>query len=407
MIDDTRISGRLAWWLWALFFLNLLARGDGYFVFPQTLDPDVVRGIALAHALVLCATGAWLVQYLFAAPGAAESPFGQARTHVLILGSMALVVILHLLQARRFADAGYITSYPALLLCLGTSLALLAFVWKASPLGAILSSALALKLYPIAMFPITAKRSDMLPIIDQALHSFVGGDTIYQRYLLDNGILTPNVRFPGVVAAYLPAFLLGVDLRVTLLASEVAFFGLAAWRWRRHPLFLPGCALLGFFPYWHLRHELYETPFWVVLLATVFAIDRGCSLLIQVPFLALLLTFHQWGVLLTPLLLIYAARRNSLPRAAALGVAAGLLAVPVIWLFCRGDFTGFVWNTFGYYSAVLHEYMTVSFPPGSMSFTPWIAHNMGAAGVPVISAGAQVAIVALAALTLTSLPRLS
>src|SRR5262249_17203790 len=178
----------------------------------------------------------------------------------------------------------------------------------------------------------------------------------------DNGVLTPNVRFPGVVAAYLPAYMLGLDLRMTLLASEVAFFGLAARRWGRHPLFLPGCALLAFFPYWHVRHELYDTPFWVVLLLTVLAIDCGCSLLVQVPLLALFLGFHQWGVLLAPLLLIYAARQTSFVRAGTLGVAAGLLAVPMIWLFCRGDFTGFVSATFGYYSTVLHEYMTASFP---------------------------------------------
>src|SRR5262249_41378351 len=202
--NDTRTTERLAWWLWGLFFLNLLARGDGS-SFLRTVDPEILRGIVLIQALILCATGAWLVWYLFGATTSDVSEFGHVRTRTLILASVALIVILHLLQARRFADAGYRTSYPVLLLCTGTSLALLAFVWKASPLAAILSSALALKLYPIAMFPITAKRLDMLPIIDQALHSFVGGDTIYQSYLLDNGVLTPNVRFPGVVAAYLPA----------------------------------------------------------------------------------------------------------------------------------------------------------------------------------------------------------
>ena len=141
--NDTWTRGRLAWWLWALFFLNLVARGDGYFFLPQTVDPDIVRGIALTQAVFLCATGAWLVHYLFEVPVAAEPPFGRAGTRALILGSMTVVVILHLLQARRFADAGYVTSYAALFLCLGTSLALLTFVWKLSPAGAILSSALA------------------------------------------------------------------------------------------------------------------------------------------------------------------------------------------------------------------------------------------------------------------------
>lgn len=157
------------------------------------------------------------------------------------------------------------------------------------------------------------------------------------------------MRFPGLIAVYLPAFLLGADLRFTLLASEVGFFALAAQCWRRHALFLLGCAFLAFFPDGHLRHELYETPFWVVLLALILAIDRSSPLPLQVTLLAVLCS-HQWGILLAPFLLVYAGRRRSFLQAAALAGMSALLAVPVAWFFSRGDLREFAWSTFGYLS---------------------------------------------------------
>jgi hypothetical protein len=401
-----RLRG-LAGWVWALFFLNLLARGDGYFFLPRTVDPDLLRAIALGQTIILMGTGAWLVGHILAGRGADPPAFGKAGILAMVVGSMALVVALDLAQARRFADAGYATSYPALALCVAGSLAALGALWPRWPLAAILCSAVLLKLYPIAAFPITARRSDLLPIIDRALQALWSGQSVYQSFLLDNGVLTPNVRFPGLIAAYLPPFLLGVDLRFTLLASEVAFFALAAQRWRQHVLFLPGCAFLAFFPYWHLRHELYETPFWVVLLALILAIDRNASPGLQVTLLAALLISHQWGVLLAPFLLVYASRRRSFARATGLAAMAGLLAVPVAWFFSRGDLTGFAWSTFGYYSTMLSDYIAGnSFPPGSMSLTPWLAPALGAAGVRTVNAAAQLALLVCAVISLTSLPRL-
>jgi hypothetical protein len=398
---------RLAWWIWALFFVNLLARGDGSFMVPRTVDPDLLRAIALGQTLILIATGAWLVRQVLSGEGADPPGIGKTGILAMVLTSMALVVILDLAQARRFAHAGYATSYLALALCVSGALGVLLGMWRRWPLLAIMASAVVLKLYPIAVFPITARRSDLLPIIDRALHALWSGQSVYQRFLLDNGALTPNVRFPGLIAAYLPTFVLGVDLRFTLLASEVAFFALAAWRWRRHPLFLPGCALLAFFPYWHLRHELYETPFWAVLLALVLAIDASAPLGLQVVLLAMLLCAHQWGLLLAPFLLMYTGRQHSARRAVALAGLAALLAVPVVWLFSRGDFAGFAWSTFGYYGSVLRDFIAErSFPPGGMSLTPWLAQAGGAAGVRTVNAAAQVVLLALAAAALTSLPRL-
>lgn len=56
-------------------------------------------------------------------------------------------------------------------------------------------------------YPVTAKRSDMLPIIEAAIRSLFKGENIYHYYLLDNQVSTQIVRFPGIVAAYIPAVL--------------------------------------------------------------------------------------------------------------------------------------------------------------------------------------------------------
>jgi hypothetical protein len=392
-----------------LFFVNLQIRGDGYFLLPRTIDPDLLRSVVLLHTLVLCLTGGWLVAYVARDHRSRSEAVGHSTSMpvVVVLVGVLVIPVLHVVQARRFAEAGYTTSPMGLLLAVAASLALLAALWRASRFWAMVTAAMTLKLYPIAVFPITAKRSDLLPIIDHALRSLWAGTNVWQRYVLDNGILTPNVRFPGVISAYLPAFLLGADLRFVVLASEIAFFAVVRARWGRHPLFIPGCALLLFFPYWHLRHDLYEAPFWVLLVLVILAIDRPVRLALQIPLLAGLVSFHQWGVLLAPYLLVYAARRSSPAQSALLGLTSILLAFLAVWCFSRGDLASFLASTIGSYDAVLRDFtVNRSFPPGSMSLTPWIVGWAGATGVRLINGGAQVVLVSLAAIWLVSLPRL-
>jgi hypothetical protein len=94
-------------------------------------------------------------------------------------------------------------------------------------------------------------------------------------------------------------------------------------------------------------------------------------------------------------------------RAAALGGIAALLAVGVVWLFSRGDFTAFAWSTLGYYSSVLQDFVASrSYPPGELSITPWLGEALGAPGIRAVNAAAQVVVLLFAVIALTSLPRL-
>jgi hypothetical protein len=84
-----------------------------------------------------------------------------------------------------------------------------------------------------------------------------------------------------------------------------------------------------------------------------------------------------------------------------------LLAFLAVWCFSRGDLASFLASTIGSYDAVLRDFtVNRSFPPGSMSLTPWIVGWAGATGVRLINGGAQVVLVSLAAIWLVSLPRL-
>ncbi len=361
----------------------------------------------LLQTLALCVLGGWLITTLLRDIVPRQAAPTWLTPRVLALASLPVIVLLHVVQAKRFASFGYANDYRSMGVLLLASLVVLAALWRTNRFAALLGSALVLKLYPILHYPITAKRSDMLPIIDEAIRAFLNGENVYRFYLLDNGVQTPNVRFPGLIAAYVPAHLLGLDPRFTLLVCEAVFFLLVYRRWGARPLFLPGFALLAFFPYWHYRHELYEAPFWVALLLLVIAVADDAHFALRALLLGIVVCFHQWGVLLAPLVLVYAMRKTSVVEAASLAVIASVLGLSVVHLFCRGAWEAFTFHTFRYYSDMLAGFVANdSFHDASMSFTRWIGKLGGAAGVQLANVGGQVLVIAGAWFRLGSLTRL-
>jgi hypothetical protein len=207
--------------LLAVFFLNLLVRGDGYYPFSQSVDPHLFSFVVLLQTLILIVCSVWTASLLIGT----GSPVGwigmSDRTQLVLVGSsVALIGVLQLLNARRFAEFGY-AGRPVLLvaLLLGASLTL-ALLWRKNRFYGILLADLILKAYPLVCFPITAKRSDMLPVIREAARSMLAGENIYRNYLLDNGVWTQMVRFPGLVISYAPATLFHVDPRLVTLAGH-------------------------------------------------------------------------------------------------------------------------------------------------------------------------------------------
>ncbi len=391
----------------ALFFANLLLRGDGHFPFAKTVNPALFDTVVLCQTGVLVACSAFLIARIL---GPAERVERDAATGRWLLAgalaSVALIGVLHLLGARRFAEFGY-AGRPALLAALaGVAVVALAALWRRSQAAAILAAALPLKLYPLACFPIASARSDMLPILQAAGRALLAGENVYRSYLLDNGTWTPMVRFPGLVMAYAPAALLHVDPRLVTLAAEALFFLLVWRRFRNNPLFPVGLVLLALSPYWHFRHELYEAPFWVVLTVLLLAMERRARPA-EVAAFAVVVATHQWGVLFLPFVALYLARNRS--RAYGVSTAAVALGVGalVVLAVSRGDPAAFWGETMSSYASTIALWTRgASFPPVSLYLTPWIAALGGAAAVRVAPVVGAAAVLVWAWRRLRSLPDL-
>jgi hypothetical protein len=393
--------------LLALFFANLIVRGDGHFPFAKTVNPALFDAVVLFQTAILLACSGLLLALILGRSVTVERVAASNRWQLAgALASVALIAVLHVLNGRRFAEFSY-AGRPLLLGALGAgaAVALIAF-WRNSRAAAILAAAFLLKIYPIVCFPIRAARSDMLPILQEAGRALLSGENIYRNYLLDNGTWTPIVRFPGLVMAYAPAALLRVDPRFVTLAAEALFFLMVWRRFRGNPLFPTGLILLALSPYWHFRHELYEAPFWVVLTALLLAMEKR-SPPAELAALAVVVCMHQWGVLFLPFVALFLARSRS--RAYGLALAGSALAVGALTVVVasRGDPAAFWQQTMTSYAGTLATWARHgSFPEVSLYLTPWIAALGGPAAVTLVPLVGAAAVFAWAWRRMRRLPEL-
>ena len=393
--------------LLAVFFANLLLRGDGHFPFSKTVNPTLFDAVVLGQTAVLLVCAALLIARILGRPDRVERVAASDRWQLAgAFASVALIVVLHVLNARRFAEFGY-AARPALLGALGVgAFVALGALWRKSRAAGILAAAFLLKVYPLVCFPIRSARSDMLPILQEAGRALLAGENIYRTYLLDNGTWTPMVRFPGLVMTYAPAGMLHADPRLVTLCAEALFF-LVVWRrFRSNPLFPAGLIVLALSPYWHFRHELYEAPFWLVLTALLVAMERR-SPAAEVAALAVVVCMHQWGVLFLPFVALFMARSRSRAYALALtGIALGVGTLAVV-VASHGDVAAFWQQTMTSYGGTLASWARhASFPDVSLYLTPWIAALGGATAVKLAAAAAVAAVFAWAWRRLRRLPEL-
>ena len=307
--------------------LVIQVKGDGDYLFPENLPIEQWMLIVFSFWFVLVTFIGFSVYWLVT-----EKQF-QTQTlpplHgfafiVIPIACIFLIATLHSLQSVYYSSAGYRVDNQ---LILNTSIfGLLPFLgyWlkvritkKHSllmVLVCVLLSTLIMKSIPLNLFPISSTRSDLLPILKEAGIAIYNGENPYKYYMLDNGVNTANVRFPGLMLAYLPFSVAGLDLRFTSIIIEVVIFIiLIVWVvqiskkrvGKQQIIWELSIPLICFmmFPYWHYRHELYETPFWLVLLLTLFAFDKGHKLSFSLG-LSILCITHQWGILFAPFLLV-------------------------------------------------------------------------------------------------------
>ena len=368
--------------------LVIQVRGDGYFPFPKDWPQDRLMAIVLFHTGVLAALIFSMAYFLITgrrtAPLAVPERLHPTLPVLASVGALGAIVGLHLLQADYFRYAGYRLEIPVMATFFFLALIPLAaygayaFRRKAHAphrfLLSVLASALLIKMIPLALFPVTAQRSDMLPILREGALRLFHGENPYQYALLDNGVLTPNVRLPGLMMAYLPAAVSGVDLRWTTLFFEAATFLLLIrilkphWERMDRP-WDAGCALASFLllPYWHYRHELYEAPFWFLLFLTLLALERGRLWMVALG-LGTMMGTHQWGWLFAPLLLAGLSRSRGWKAAG--WCAAGALACGgvLLGMGIGSHVSEFQEHVFGTYRRILQDGLY----PMSMYLTPHV-----------------------------------
>ena len=349
------------------YLLTILAvlqfRGDGYFPFDRNWNAGLLLAIALAHLLVIWGLLAGLTKVWVG--DAEHRPDWAAKLLPWVAPVFSLVVVLgHAMQASRFTGFGYQwkPGFLGLLLVVSANLQFLAWrAWKREQTLVALAlswgGALALKLYPLWAYPVTAKRSDMLPIIFEAGQAWLAGQPVYQYFLLDNGISTQMVRLPGMIAVFLPAVGLGLDLRWVLLLFESGLALALAWAIAQMaPAKRPSFALLwlalAYLPYWHMRHELYEVPFWLLLLLAVFWLRQG-RLWAGAAVLGYLAGMHQWAWILAPYLGLYLWRKEGPRRSLLAGCLAAAVGFLVLAAGVQGDWASWQHHIFSYYDQFL------------------------------------------------------
>ena len=379
-------------WVLVLLVLGVLqVRGDGYFPFDRTWPKGLLLGIVLFHLGLI-----WLIlnklyhQWTHSSPLPSKKSRFSAQTIWLLPPILTLIILAgQAWQAERFEAVGYRWE-PGWL----SGLALLAFfgqgvAWRAARAGKWVKAlswawagALTLKLYPLFAFPLTAKRSDMLPIIYEAGRAWLDGRPIYQYFMLDNGVSTQMVRLPGMIALYLPAVYFDLDLRWVLLFFESILFLSLALAIGRLPKASQTFAsivwlALAYLPYWHLRHELYEAPFWVVLLLSLYLLKTG-RLGWAGGGLGFLAAMHQWAWVLAPFLGLYLLRREGLKRTLLVATGASAAGYGVLAFGVQGNWEAWQHHIFGYYEQFLAQgnpylmalYLTALF--GKLGLLGWL-----------------------------------
>ncbi len=118
----------------------------------------------------------------------------------------------------------------AVSLAIGTLFFVVVLVRPLSP-GYLVAGAVLLgtvvRLVSMASVPIDPAHDDMLPLVQGALGQLLAGESPYAVYEMPWDL--PLTYLPVTWLAYLPAYLLGVDMRVTNLLAELAIGATIAW----------------------------------------------------------------------------------------------------------------------------------------------------------------------------------
>jgi hypothetical protein len=348
--------------LWAVCLLQVLlaVKGDGHFPLPRSLPAVWFQLYILVLTVAFGALLGWLLRAAWGGGTEPQAQGGGGRgtpsrlTPVLLFGCCLADLAVLLLESGRYASFGYrLRPVPALALGLALllPLALLSLAGRSTTarrvFWAAAASFLAAQALSILAFPLHPERSDMLPLIREAHGRILAGESPYGLYELVPGRQVPLTYLPGLLLAYLPASLLGLDLRLMNLAYSLAAWALAMRQSRGSVAAAGELALFFLGPYAVYRHDLYLAPIYFVLALVWWSLRRGKLSWASIG-VAILLSLSQLGWLAAALLGLFFWRRfggTGLRRLAlAAGCVAALLAGPVAAVDGRDFLAGTILN---------------------------------------------------------------
>ena len=198
-----------------------------------------------------------------------------------------------------------------------------------------------IRLHIIFTFPIDRSFADMLPLIKNAIVTFLSGENPYRTYQMPWSL--PLVYFPLLWISYIPAYLLRTDIRITGIIINAAIL-FVFWHESRHGvkeggngpvrgllIFTLGISffLSDFSIFFTASGHSY--PYWLFLTFYLYFIHHDRTALASV-FLGLSVATRQPAVFLVPFYLIYLFRvsppKKFLFRTFLLIVTGALLILP-------------------------------------------------------------------------------
>lgn len=343
-----------------LLTIFLTLRRDSNFPFSSNVDSIIVAAYTLVSIIILFALVLWQSRV-----ATLKVKTEERALKALAIGLFLFNVIdsLALLRMTSGYFPGINSWNDVAMMGVGIVSLGLFFVswWYRKPwllIATIFIAGILLQLLPIIFFPITAKVADLLPAILKQLESFVQGESIYQIYLLDNGIWLPAVRQPLSALSYLPAFLLGVDIRfmsllyhlgVGVVLLKAAYANLRTLKFDSKfllVLIVLICWLL--FSYRILRHDLYEPFYWFILALSLFFLSKGYKRLWVVTW-GIGIATQVWSWIFTPVIGWYLVKKWGFKTAAVYISCSLLIGLIILATFILPDTAAYFRNVFGSY----------------------------------------------------------
>jgi hypothetical protein len=357
------------------FVLILTLRRDGYFPFSSQLSETTYAWVSFGQVLLFA-----LILFLFFYPKNLLNQIWRflienLRVIAIVLagGLISTIWILLCHEARVFKEYYNWNSFFTMIMSSFCFLIIvIPLILKKAKVAilALFTSTFLISLIPIIYFSVTAKISDLLPIVIEQLGAFIKGENIYQYYLLDNGTWTQAVRQPGTTLSFLPAFLLNIDLRYmsivfTLLTGFILFrivykkFGDTRFN-KKFLVTYVSVLLFLLFPYRHLRADLYEPAFWFLLSLSLYFLKNKRLKLFSITW-GLGIFTQVWFWLFSPFVSLFLLRKYGWKKALFYSLIYLIIGAGLLSIFILPDTPAYYEHVFSYYRGVVER--------GEFSFT--------------------------------------